>query len=226
MVVHRNFFTHIRGKLWSVKQDIASGALTSLLNQAQDARQQGRLCCNISDSGVTGAVLQGHFQHEPKGGSVGDNMEADVVQMCTSVQIGYHAIFCYRRARMFDAPPPNGSEYDYIVVGSGTSGSVVAGRLAEAGKRVLLVEAGGPPHFFQVISQFDHHALVKHLIHPPTSLFRRFQGWPSCSWIRPMPGTTPSSRRITWAEPRRTELCLTQGDLPLVGAGKSYNETM
>ena len=61
---------------------------------------------------------------------------------------------------MFDAPPPNGSEYDYIVVGSGTSGSVVAGRLAEAGKRVLLVEAGGPPHFFQVISQFDNYALV------------------------------------------------------------------
>ena len=56
----------------------------------------------------------------------------------------------YNRARLFDAPPSNGSKYDYIVVGSGTSGSVVAGRLAEAGQRILLVEAGGPPHFFQV----------------------------------------------------------------------------
>ena len=52
--------------------------------------------------------------------------------------------FCYRRARIFDAPPPNGTEYDYIVVGSGTSGSVVAGRLAEAmGTRASTVEA--PP---------------------------------------------------------------------------------
>ena len=35
-------------------------------------------------------------------------------------------------------------------MGSGTSGSVVAGRLAEAGHRILLVEAGGHPHTLQV----------------------------------------------------------------------------
>lgn len=33
--------------------------------------------------------------------------------------------------------------YDYIVVGGGSSGSLVAGRLAEAGARVLVLEAGG-----------------------------------------------------------------------------------
>ena len=35
-------------------------------------------------------------------------------------------------------------------MGSGSSGSVVAGRLAEAGKKILLIEAGGPSHFLQV----------------------------------------------------------------------------
>jgi choline dehydrogenase len=40
---------------------------------------------------------------------------------------------------------PEGSEYEYIVVGSGAGGGTVASRLAEAGRSVLLLEAGGDP---------------------------------------------------------------------------------
>jgi len=40
----------------------------------------------------------------------------------------------------------SGSEYEYVVVGSGAGGGTLAARLAEAGRSVLLLEAGGDPH--------------------------------------------------------------------------------
>ena len=48
----------------------------------------------------------------------------------------------------------NGSVFDFVVVGSGSGGSTVAGRLADAGHSVLLIEAGGPSHFLQGIPAF------------------------------------------------------------------------
>src|SRR5688572_11815917 len=37
------------------------------------------------------------------------------------------------------------ADYEYIVVGSGAGGGTLAGRLAENGKKVLVLEAGGDP---------------------------------------------------------------------------------
>ncbi|KAL2867628.1 cellobiose dehydrogenase [Aspergillus lucknowensis] len=41
-------------------------------------------------------------------------------------------------------PVPEGAEYDYVIVGSGPGGMVVADRLSEAGHKVLLIEKGPP----------------------------------------------------------------------------------
>ena len=57
-------------------------------------------------------------------------------------------------AKYFTSPPSNGSSYDFIVVGSGSAGSAVVGRLAEAGHSVLLLEAGGPSHFLSGVPAF------------------------------------------------------------------------
>jgi len=50
--------------------------------------------------------------------------------------------------------PANNSEFDFVVVGSGSAGSVVTRRLAEAGHKVLLVEAGGPSHWLMASMAF------------------------------------------------------------------------
>ncbi|KAG8779426.1 hypothetical protein FRC12_024285 [Ceratobasidium sp. 428] len=43
-----------------------------------------------------------------------------------------------------DTIPVPATPYDYIIVGAGATGIIVADRLSEAGKKVLLIERGGP----------------------------------------------------------------------------------
>ena len=42
-------------------------------------------------------------------------------------------------------PGSGTNDWDYVIVGSGAGGGTLAARLAEAGMRVLLIEAGGDP---------------------------------------------------------------------------------
>ena len=47
--------------------------------------------------------------------------------------------------RVLNSPEQLKAAYDYIIIGAGSAGCVLAHRLGHAGRRVLLIEAGGPP---------------------------------------------------------------------------------
>jgi choline dehydrogenase-like flavoprotein len=65
------------------------------------------------------------------------------------IHLGY--LFQYIVARTSPSGVSNHEEFDFIVVGAGSGGSTVAGRLVEKGYTVLLIEAGPPMHHLQYV---------------------------------------------------------------------------
>ena len=74
---------------------------------------------------------------------------------------------------------------DYIVVGAGSAGCVVAARLSDAGYRVALLEAGGSDKRFWIRvpvgygkTFFDEKVNWKYLTQPDSGLNGRSSYWP------------------------------------------------
>src|SRR5262249_43265307 len=74
-----------------------------------------------------------------------DGSLRDRPRQCGSVRRAQPGLAGARLRLRFMALSPD-DRYDYIVVGSGAGGGTLAARLAEAGRRVLLIEAGGDAH--------------------------------------------------------------------------------
>ena len=90
-----------------------------------------------------------------------------VLSLPIFIQIYFGYFFSYLIAYTLPSEVEDNAEFDFIVVGAGSAGAVVAGRLAEAGHEVLLVEAGGPANWIQTIPGFSLAAQVSKYIALP-----------------------------------------------------------
>src|SRR5437016_1022626 len=72
-------------------------------------------------------------------GPLSESLDTDTLAACRDAPHGEQAI----AAGENQASSQLADSYDYIVVGAGASGSVIAGELSKTGAEVLVVEAGG-----------------------------------------------------------------------------------
>ena len=76
-----------------------------------------------------------------------------IIALSMIIIIQVHVVYQWQQwyAYLMPTGVEESEVFDFIVVGAGSAGSALTGRLVEKGYNVLLVEAGGPPHYLQSV---------------------------------------------------------------------------